>query len=629
MMTIKELINKVKFLVVISVLTFTFSCGQQKRYVSYKVQEGETMHDIAERLDVKTQDLLRLNPDVGRNPATNTVIIIPNPNTQQKNSTPKIVKREELDTENTPQPTDIENEITEPIKKDSLKVGSIKTEYTTHIVQPKETVYFLTKQYNISKDELLKLNPEYPELKDNKLSIGQVLKVKAIETYISFEEELKNYITHTVKPKETLYSLTRFYNVSKEELINLNPHLPNLKDNQLNINDILKIKPIEEKSIFDENIIYTDSIQVGNPINLTMLLPFRADEYNSIKATEIYGKNKRSNRNNAAVNLANMVTDFYMGAEIAIDSIQKQGVDVNVKVFDTGNRGKNIFNILENNNLNEEDAIIGPFYSNQAKVVANRVKSPVIFPHFSSKQENFSSSKLVKTSPDTKVYVDKLTSYLKEKYNGETIFIIGDNKTSSNSQISSIVSKLNELDSISDKINILKPKKGYIEKTRFTKKMKPKTHCWVIMTSNDKVVVADALNSMIVLPEDVTVQVFAVNKNDSYDKIDNNKLARIEFAYVTNDFVDDNDELTKAFNKKYREKNHSLPSEYATKGFDITYDILMRLASGNKLNKTFKMGTSIRVANKFNYRKKLFSSTSNNGLFIVKYNNDLSLTRLR
>ena len=71
--------KKLQFLLLICILTFTVSCGQQKRYVSYKIQKGETMRDIANRLDMKTKDLLRLNPDVGRRPDANTVIVIPNP----------------------------------------------------------------------------------------------------------------------------------------------------------------------------------------------------------------------------------------------------------------------------------------------------------------------------------------------------------------------------------------------------------------------------------------------------------------------------------------------------------------------------------------------------------------------
>ena len=68
-----------------------------------------------------------------------------------------------------------------------------------------------------------------------------------------------------------------------------------------------------------------------------------------------------------------------------------------------------------------------------------------------------------------------------------------------------------------------------------------------------------------------------------------------------------------------------MPSFYATKGFDITYDVLMRLASGDHLKATFQKGASYRVESKFNYSKQLFETTENKGLFILQYNEDLHL----
>lgn len=67
-----------QFFVFLCFLTFSVSCGQQKKYIQYKVKEGETMRNIAKKLDMKTKDLLRLNPDVDRRPVANTVIVIPN-----------------------------------------------------------------------------------------------------------------------------------------------------------------------------------------------------------------------------------------------------------------------------------------------------------------------------------------------------------------------------------------------------------------------------------------------------------------------------------------------------------------------------------------------------------------------
>ena len=614
--------QKVKFLVFVLLLIINTSCAQQKRYVSYKVKQGETMKSIASRLDMRTKDLMRLNPDINKKPSPNTLIIIPNPKLKEGNI---IITQEETGIENeTTQQVDsttIENLVEETlIPQDTIKVERIIYEYETHTVLPKETVYALTKKYDITKDELIALNPEFPDIQDNNLSIGQVLKVKSkeIKTYVTLEEDLKNYVTHKVKPKETIYGLTRFYNITKEDLIRLNPESPEIKDNYIQIDQILRVRKIEEKLETDDVAFYQDSINYNKALKIAFLLPFNAKKYDTVPSKDIFNENR----------LTNMVTDFYLGSEMAIDSIIEQGVSVDVKVFDTGRKAKNIPNILDQNDLDNYDAIIGPFYSSKAEIVANKSKAPVIYPYFSSSQHKFKSGKLIKAEPDLDFRSTFLANYLKSIYNGETIFVIGDGESNSNNQIQNIVTELRENDSI-QKIHILKPEDGYIKKERFTDHMPPKTHCWMILTSDDKVVIADALNSMVVLPEEVTGQVFTIQKNKAYDEIDNNKLARMDFAYVTSHFTDEKASTTKIFNKKYKAKNFSIPTKYAIKGFDITYDILMRLASGKNLNETFKEGASLRLESKFDFEKKLLKPTSNKGLFLIKYNKDLSLERLK
>ena len=627
--------NKIKFFAFTLILVLLFSCSQQKRYISYKVKEGETIRDIAERINVKKTDLIRLNPDIGETPSTNSVIIIPNPEYQKKIP---LIQESKTDT-TTQQSESNEGSVTENNTEtentnqlpDSTQIVRTVFEYKTHTIQPGETVYRITKKYNISKNELIKLNPQFPRIKDNYFDVGQVIKVKVAEKkvfYVSREEDLKNHVTHEVKSKETVYGLTRFYNISKDDLIRLNPEYPEIIDDNLGIGQILRIRPIEEKLDTDEvSTMYLDSIVESNSIKLALLLPFRAKEYDSVSYKDIFDK-KKNKKSKGAARLANIVTDFYMGAEMAIDSLKKEGVNVDVSVFDTGNRGKNIKNILEQDKLDDVDVIIGPFYSKKAELIANDVNVPVVFPHFSKNQRDFSSSKIIKSAPDKEAHSKFLVNHLKSIYNGETIFIVGDNSEISNNQVKTILSGLKQHDSI-QKIHVLKPEKGYIKKERFTKEMKVGVHNWVLLTSDKNAAVADAINSMVVLPEKITAQVFAIEKNSAYDEVDNNTLARIDFTYVTSNYSDYKAKSIKDFNKKYRSINKDIPSEYSFKGFDITYDILMRLASGDKLSETFKQGISLRLENKFNFTKKLFGSISNKGLYIVKYNRDLSLERLR
>lgn len=615
--------KKFQFLLLICILTFTVSCGQQKRYVTYKIQEGETIRDIAKRLDMKTKDLLRLNPDVSRRPEANTLIVIPNPKIKKGISSPSTDENEDIIITESEKPEKSDNSSNENSENDIFQ--QTVYEYDTHTVVTGETVYRITKEYNISKDDLIKWNPEFPGIKNNDLSIGQVLKVKSIEKTVTIDrkEVLTKFLTHTVKSKETVYSLTRFYNISKEDLIRLNPEYPNIANNELSINQLLKIKPIEDVNPNENYTFYKDSIQENTSINLSILLPFKAKKYSLTSAKNIFDKKK-----NKYASLANMVTDFYLGAEMAIDSIKKQGVSVNLNLFDTGNRGDNVSVILDEGRLDNTDVIIGPFYSEKTEIIASRINIPIVFPHFSSKQQKFSSSKLIKSAPDKSNYTNYLISYLKETYNGEEVFVVGDGTADSNHKIVKILGTLKTHDSI-NKIHVLKPKDGYIKRDLFTKKMATKKHNWVIITSSKNVAVADVLNSMIGLPDDINIHVFAIEKNKAYNKIDNNKLASVDFTYVSNVFTDDSSENVKKFNTNYYRKNNTIPSDYAIKGFDVTYDVLMRLASGKKLTTTFKEGVSLRVENKFDYYKKGSGSVNNKGLFVVKYNKDLSLTRLK
>jgi len=532
-MGIKE-IKYMRFFVFLCFFTFAVSCAQQKEYVRYAVKEGETMRTIAKKLDMKTKNLLRLNPDVDRRPPANTVIVIPN------------------------------NKI------------------------------------NFTEDS------SQNEFRDETAESEVVLEDKK-------EELEKNFVIYEVKKGDAFYSLTRFYNVSQEALILLNPELTEgLKAGQL-----IKIKLREEGSPV-ENTIYQDSIAANASLKVALLLPFKTNENDTIASSELFIKSR----------LANIVTDVYLGAEIAIDSLQKQGISVELNVFDTERNGTKIDSILSTNNLNENDVIIGPLYSEEAEVVASTSEIPVVFPFYSKNQSKFSSGNLIITSPEKIIFREALIGHLKDSISNENVILVSDGEMVSALSSMYIKQSLEAHDSIVS-VHVVKPKDGYIARERFTDVFKPTISNWVVIASDDKVIIADAINSVNSLSDSLSMRVFSYNKGVAYDKIDNFKLAKLNFTYVSDEFVDEAAPSTQLFNSQYLKKNNALPSFYATKGFDVTYDILMRLASGNDLKSTFENGASYRVETKFDYSNNPTGISENSGVFIVRYNKDLSLKRLK
>ena len=453
--------RKFKILIILFFVVIASSSGQQKKYISYAVKKGETIKGIAKRLGIKTKDLLSLNPDIGRKPAPETLIIIPNKEYQQV------------------------EENTIPVENNNLTIVS---------------------------DEL------------------------ATE-----EEIINDFVLHKVAKGDTFYNLTRAYNVSKDQLNELNPSIDTLG---LQLDMLLKIKPIDDEDLL---VLYKDTIQEDAVVKLAMMLPFRAIEYDTIEAKDIFKTNR----------LVNITTDIYLGASVALDSLKKLGVDIELSVYDTGRKDTKLDSILAFTDFDNIDAIIGPLYSEEVPKVANRTGVPVVFPVYSKNQARFSSSKIIKTFADREVHQKALVDHVLANYANENILIIADSSASSIRNSDLIKSKLLQHDSISEAI-IIYPNQGYIRKDYVINALKPDVGNWVILATDKRVISSDVINSLIslpveepeeeeddedekndkesdepemqILPEDTVIKVFGIFKSSQFDKIDNNKLAKLGFT---------------------------------------------------------------------------------------------------
>lgn len=99
------------------------------------------------------------------------------------------------------------------LTSDMITVGNIlkipKQAGSTYTVQKGDTLYSIAKKLNITVDAIKKAN----NLTSDILSIGQILTIPTTN---------EEYITYTVKKGDTLYSIARNYNISVNELMNLN-----------------------------------------------------------------------------------------------------------------------------------------------------------------------------------------------------------------------------------------------------------------------------------------------------------------------------------------------------------------------------------------------------------------------
>ena len=100
-----------------------------------------------------------------------------------------------------------------------------------HIVKAGENLYSISRLYNLTVDELCKMNGIS---KNSALQVDQSLKI------VEFSKPSTNFTNasyHIVSKGDTLYNISKRYGISVEQLKNLN----NLTDNIITINQRLRV----------------------------------------------------------------------------------------------------------------------------------------------------------------------------------------------------------------------------------------------------------------------------------------------------------------------------------------------------------------------------------------------------
>jgi hypothetical protein len=118
------------------------------------------------------------------------------------------------------------------------------------------------------------------------------------------------------------------------------------------------------------------------------------------------------------------------------------------------------------------------------------------------------------------------------------------------------------------------------------------------------------------------IVLYTTNKSYAFEdeaNVSNIHLSNLKFHYPSPNRAYDVSKPS-SFVKKYESVYGVQPSKYATRGFDLTLDILLRLASEDDLYTASKSDVETEyVENKFRYSKKLFGGYYNEAVYVVQY----------
>ena len=122
----------------------------------------------------------------------------------------------------------------------------------------------------------------------------------------------------------------------------------------------------------------------------------------------------------------------------------------------------------------------------------------------------------------------------------------------------------------------------------------------------------------------VQLVILEPNKTLDTDEINFVNLTKLKLTYPSVNRENESPEAL-IFEKDFRKKNKINPSVFAVRGFDITFDTMMRLSQGKKYQETVDFKATEQIDNKFEYYKKEDGGYMNKGIYILYYDTDLTI----
>ena len=576
-----------RFRSILFILLFTIilPLGAQEiptHFEYHRVRVGETLFGLSQKYGITEEELLEYNSILSKTGLRK----------RMKLRIPVYTKTEEV--------VEMIDELLPKAVIDTLG-------FETHLVLAKETKWRLAYQYGTTIAALEQLNPTIKE----GLKIGQTIKVpKAkIPKRVPEKDSLFNY--YMVLPKEGYYRIEKKLGAPKKVLDSLNPELikKGLQEGMVlkvpgDLSGDLKVSD----DLLLERINLLDSISEAKPIEIALMLPFRASELN-LDSLHLVRPVLESR------NLYTIAFDFYMGARMAAEKATTIGIPVELSVIDTENNKSKILEEVSSKDWRKTDAIIGPIIPSNFDYVSN-LKAIENIPKVSPLSTNDvrKSKAIFQTQTRKSTYRKKMLAYLERKLDStQNIVIVADSL--------SRPMETELLNRFPTAIQLRPEEEGYLMPELVDSLLVDSLPNKVILETSSFPLIGSVLSQMNAQNTDErSVQVFTTYRNNLYDKanLSLEMLGAVQFTYPSNTILKTADTFSE-FQLDFIDRFGKPPSKEATRAYDVTLDVLLRIAYSGSLKKSLEIGETFYNQNCFSYTLDQNNSYVNEAVLILQH----------
>ena len=470
-----------------------------------------------------------------------------------------------------------------PVEVSDQKVKKDGKVYYSHVVQERQTLYSISKAYNVTQEEILEANPGLRDsgLKKNSIIMIPVQSALPVKEEESPQQEPTPQLVdqvqnvqesaqasvqkiHVVRWYETLKDIADKYNVSESAIIAAN----NLKDGKVKNRQKLIIPteeyaeiiapeiPEEEEEDMDLKTAFDDSrLQEEVASEYTSQSHIRATVLLPLKAT-----GSTSSRSNM---------DFYSGVLLAAREIGENGIDLDMSVYDIANGTYG----ATKNELEASDIIIGPVAAadiTRIYTVAQDIKALISPLDPKAEQLCGTYSTLIHAPASRMSQYEDLAQWIKEDLiPGDRVIVISEKEARKGDEGKILRAAIDsaQIEYIPLAYSILEGRK--IQEPLEAKMTSEGTNR-IIIASESEAFVNDAVRNLnLTIHNKFDVVLYAPAKIRTFETIEIENFHNTNLHASLTYYIDYNDAEVKQFVKKYRALFNTEPTQFAFQGYDV------------------------------------------------------------
>jgi LysM repeat protein/ABC-type branched-subunit amino acid transport system substrate-binding protein len=629
----------------------------------HEVQPGETLRSIARRYQISESEILFFNPGARRLQPGSILHIPGSRDDMVRDDSPEIHERPEA-------------------------VSVARGSFFEHTIVSGETMWSLTRRYNVSEQELKKLNP----LLEQGFPAGATIRIPVNESDLSSPEPVHAdaFRRHVVQGGETLIGLASKYNITIPDIRKFNPQLESR--NLVQGETVLIPRKIQEETAYAREIIPDDdSLRQQVPefqsrfydIELPVIIPEHCKPNgNWFDAPAVYEvalflplfihvndtMNRRAIRDilpvDSLLNLEHIAEvdtlveidepeemyynffresenylQFYEGVLLAVDSLQRAGMRIILNVFDSQLSADSIRRFIHSPQFLRTDLIIGPVFSHvQSEVAAIAAKNriPIISPLSSQSRDLNNNPFYYQVNPTREFLVSKTADLIAEEYFNSNFVVVKTNH-SGNAPEEKVIDLVREKLIPSGYWNQPRglqynlydfSREGPFGLSRVLSRDKENVIFVSSMHEGDLSVVLSNINN---LAGKYSITLIGFNRYEQFHSIQEEFYHNLRLQYVTPYWADYTHPETVRFLTKFRQHFHTDPGNFGMQGYDVAFYFLSALKNYGKEFEECLPYQQVHLS-QGNYRFEKQSRSGgymNQGVSVISYERNFDVVRKR